>query len=179
MTLAFIALGSNLDDPANQLCRAAIALASLPQSRLDKASSIYRSAAVGPGNQPDYLNAVVSLHTALTPIDLLDALQQIEQQQGRVRDIKWGARTLDLDLLLYGDETINLPRLTVPHPQMRLRHFVLYPLCEIAGEYLILPEGIALDALLTQCPAKGLEKTQFRLATDANALSELPNRIVC
>ena len=90
--------------------------------------------------------------TKLSPIALLDAMQQIEQEQGRVRDIRWGPRTLDLDLLLYGDMKITSPTLTVPHPRMQQRNFVLYPLREISDTNLVLPDGSDLDTLLRQCP---------------------------
>lgn len=174
MTAAYIALGSNLDDPADQLDRALVALAGLAQSQLDEVSSVYRSAAVGPGSQPDYLNTVALLHTELSALKLLDALQQIEQAQGRIRDIKWGPRTLDLDLLLYGDEIIASPRLTIPHPQMRHRHFVLYPLHELCGNHYVLPDGTALETLLQQCPDEGLVKTHEQ--PRSRAYSELHNR---
>ena len=163
MTPAYIALGSNLENPQRQLQQAAAALARIPDSSLGQLSGIYRSAAQGPGNQPDYLNAVVLLMTNLSALDLLDALQQIEQQQGRVRDVVWGPRTLDLDLLLYGKQRIATARLTVPHPRMRERHFVLYPLREISDTNLVLPDGTELDTLLGQCSADGLVKTPDQL----------------
>lgn len=169
MTPVYIALGSNLDDPATQLRKAVLALATLPQTQLERVSSVYRSAAVGPGTQPDFLNAVVLAHTGLTAIALLDALQRIEHQQHRVRDIHWGPRTLDLDLLLYGDVTLTTPRLTVPHPRMSQRHFVLYPLREISSDKLLLPNGTRLDALLKQCAEDGLVKTTDQLPVRAPA----------
>jgi 2-amino-4-hydroxy-6-hydroxymethyldihydropteridine diphosphokinase len=172
MTPAYVALGSNLDNPANQLCKAVLALDGLPKCQLDKVSSVYRSAAVGPGTQPDYLNAVVLLHTQLCAVGLLDALQQIEQEQDRVRDVRWGPRTLDLDLLLYGDKTIESPRLAIPHPRMQQRHFVLYPLHEISGEKLQLPNGTELNALLKQCSMEGLVKTQHRLPVSTSTHCE-------
>jgi 2-amino-4-hydroxy-6-hydroxymethyldihydropteridine diphosphokinase len=163
MMRAYIALGSNLRQPQHQLREAVIALAALPRTQLQKVSSVYRSAALGPGEQPDYLNAVALIETELSPADLLDALQQVERNQGRTRDIHWGARTLDLDLLLYGNITIDTPRLTVPHPRMRLRHFVLYPLREISDCDLALPDGAHIETLLRACPMNGLVKTRFRL----------------
>lgn len=172
MTPAYIALGSNLDDPLSQLCRAVSALQALPNSQFDKVSSIYRSVAVGPGTQPDYLNAVALLHTQLTAVELLDALQQIEQQQNRTRGIKWGPRTLDLDILLYGDKTIESARLTIPHPRMQQRHFVLYPLHEIGTKELVLPDGTALKALLMQCSSEGLVKTQYPLSVGTTLTCE-------
>jgi 2-amino-4-hydroxy-6-hydroxymethyldihydropteridine diphosphokinase len=163
MKTAYIALGSNQGEPETQLSKAVIALSILPLTRLDRVSSVYRSAAVGPGTQSDYLNAVARLYTELPAIALLDSLQEIEREQGRVRSVRWGPRTLDLDLLLYAGETITLPRLTVPHPRMQQRHFVLYPLCEISSENLLLPDGTKLDALLQQCSQGGLVKTLIRL----------------
>lgn len=169
MTLAYIALGSNLCHPQNQLRRAVIALEALPKTRVEKVSSVYRSAAVGPGEQPDYLNAVVQVATGLSPIELLDVLQQIERDQGRIRDIHWGPRTLDLDLLLFGDLAINTPRLTIPHPRMRERHFVLYPLREISGAGLMLPDGTEIERWLLECPANGLVKTRCQLRANRSA----------
>ena len=163
MTPAYIALGSNLDQPENQLQLAVTALAALPGTRLERASSVYRSTAVGPGPQPDYLNAVALLETDLPPETLLDALQAIERAQGRERGVRWGPRTLDLDLLLYGELEIHSTDLTVPHPRMHLRDFVLYPLREISNTNLVLPGGTDIDTLLAQLPRDGLAKTPHRL----------------
>lgn len=162
MTAAYIALGSNLQDPLTQLRTAVAALNKLPDSRIKRTSSIYRSAPLGPAAQPDYLNAVLLLATALPPLQLLDALQQIEQAQGRVRAARWGPRTLDLDILLYGDQKIDSPRLSVPHPAMGQRNFVLYPLREISDANLVLPDGTVLDTLVAACPGNNLEKTSLR-----------------
>lgn len=153
----FIGLGSNLSDPAKQLHSAAKALARLPDSRLTALSSLYQSRPLGAIAQPDYINAVVMLDTRLPAMALLDALQAIEQQQGRVRLQHWGPRTLDLDLLLYGAEQIDLPRLHVPHPEMQHRNFVLLPLAELAPE-LILPNGVALHQALATCGNDGIVK---------------------
>jgi len=166
MTSAYIALGSNLCQPQSQLNKAVAALEQLPDTELVRVSSVYRSAAVGPGAQPDYLNAVLLLATTLSPLALLAAMQHIEQQQGRVRDVRWGPRTLDLDLLLYGDLTLTSLQLTVPHPRMQQRDFVLYPLREISGTNLALPDGSDLDTLLQHCPANGLVKTRYQLRID-------------
>lgn len=163
MTPAFVALGSNLDQPEHQLQRAVTALAALPDSRLERVSSVYRSKAVGPGKQPDYLNAVARLDTDLTPEALLDALQAIELAQGRERTVHWGPRTLDLDLLLYGDRSIESVRLTLPHPRIHMREFVLYPLREISNTNLVLPGIGDIDTLLQELPADGLTKTPHRL----------------
>ncbi len=166
MTPAYIALGSNLRSPQSQLKKAVAALNMLPDTQLIRVSSIYRSAAVGPGTQPDYLNAVLLLETKLSAPALLDAMQQIELKQGRVRDIRWGPRTLDLDLLLYGEANITSLNLTVPHPRMRQRNFVLYPLREISDTNLTLPDGSDLETLLRQCSGNGLVKTRYQLRTN-------------
>lgn len=162
MTAAYIGLGSNLQDPLAQLRNAVTAINNLPDSRVEHCSSIYRSAPLGAVVQPDYLNAVLLLATVLAPLRLLDALQQIEQMQGRVRGVHWGPRTLDLDILLYGDQKIDSPRLTVPHPAMEGRNFVLYPLLEISDANLVLPDGTVLDTLVAACPGSNLEQTNLQ-----------------
>jgi len=155
---AYIGLGSNLQQPIQQLSQALQRLAKIPQTRLMTASPFYQSAPLGPADQPDYINAVAALATGLSPLELLDALQAIERQQGRVRQGKrWGPRTLDLDLLLYGDQQIHTDRLTVPHPGLGERNFVLYPLSDIAGKDLHIPGSETLGHLLEACPAQGLE----------------------
>lgn len=131
---AFIGLGSNLDDPRHQVLRAVTALEALPRSRVQAVSSLYMSPPMGPSDQPDYINAVVQLETALEAAALLAELQEIETRQGRVRGRRWGARTLDLDLLVYGQERIFTETLTVPHPGLPQRAFVLYPLAELAPD---------------------------------------------
>ncbi len=163
MTPAYIALGSNLGHPQQQLGKAVASLEKLPGTRLERVSSIYRSAAVGPGTQQDYLNAVLLLTTNLSAIALLNVMQQIENAQGRVRDVHWGPRTLDLDLLLYGEMKITSTNLTVPHPRMQQRNFVLYPLREICDGNLIMPDGPDLDTLLRQCPDQSLVRTEYQL----------------
>ena len=163
MTPVYIALGSNLQDPIVQLRSAVIAVGKLPHSRLERTSGVYRSTAIGPGTQPDYLNAVLLLSTDLLPLQVLDALQKIEQAQGRMRNVRWGARTLDLDILLFGDQQIDSSRLTVPHSAMAHRNFVLYPLAEISSPDLVLPDGTVLDTLVTACPRGELEQTQLQL----------------
>lgn len=154
MVQAYIGLGSNLADPLGQVTRALKELASLPATRLIKQSSLYQSRAIGP-EQPDYINAVALLETNLEPIELLDALQAIEQAHSRVRVQHWGPRTLDLDLLLYGDKTIQHPRLIVPHPYLTQRGFVLYPLADIDPN-LHLPNGQSLQSLVNQSTFDGL-----------------------
>lgn len=157
MAIAYIALGSNLHTPLEQLKRALNALAQLPQTQLMAVSSFYRSKPLGPQDQPDYLNAVVEISTALSPLALLDELQRIENEQGRVRLRRWGERTLDLDILLYGDEIIQTERLTVPHYDMHNREFVIVPLAEIAPN-LILPNGQKLAELADRFTVHQMEK---------------------
>jgi 2-amino-4-hydroxy-6-hydroxymethyldihydropteridine diphosphokinase len=145
MTVVYIGLGSNMDRPQHQVTTALAELAHLPDTTLLKASRLYRSAPLGPQDQPDYINAVASVETTLTAETLLDVLQQIEQQHRRVRTTHWGPRTLDLDILLYGNMSIRTPRLTVPHPEMARRCFVLEPLLEINPEVDIPGLGPAID----------------------------------
>ena len=154
MALAYVGLGSNLEDPLAQVMCAFDELAEIANTHLLARSSIYSSLPVGPA-QPDYINAVALLDTQLTPLALLDALQAIEQAHQRVRIQHWGPRTLDLDLLLYADQIIDLERLKVPHPYLSQRNFVLYPLADITPN-LHLPDGTALADLLSRCPADGL-----------------------
>jgi 2-amino-4-hydroxy-6-hydroxymethyldihydropteridine diphosphokinase len=156
--LVFLGLGANLANPVLQLQNAVTAIQQLAQSRLLAVSSLYGSKPMGPQDQPDYVNAVVKISTRLCPLALLDALQQIEQQQGRQRKAeRWGPRSLDLDILLYANHTIATERLTVPHYGLTQREFVLYPLAEIAPK-LILPCGTPLQVLLQQVQLNGLEK---------------------
>ncbi len=154
MVLAYIGLGSNMEDPVDHVCRAFHELDSLENTPLVARSSLYQSRAIGP-EQPDYINAVAQLETNLSPLELLDALQTIEHAHRRVRLQHWGPRTLDLDLLLYGNEHIQHPRLNVPHPYLAQRSFVLYPLADIAPN-LHLPDDQNLQVLLSQCPPDGL-----------------------
>jgi 2-amino-4-hydroxy-6-hydroxymethyldihydropteridine diphosphokinase len=132
MNLAYVALGANLGDPAATIRAAFAALANLDGSRLLKTSSLYRTAPVGYADQPEFVNAAALLETELAPETLLDALLELEQRFGRIRAERNGPRTLDLDILLYNTLEIDLPRLTLPHPRLHLRAFVLQPLAEIA-----------------------------------------------
>ncbi|MEH0666891.1 2-amino-4-hydroxy-6-hydroxymethyldihydropteridine diphosphokinase [Vibrio scophthalmi] len=160
MITAYIAVGSNLSDPVTQANEAIEALKSLPKSRFIATSALYSSSPMGPQDQPDYINAVVAIETELTPIELLDCTQAIEQSQGRVRkDERWGPRTLDLDIILYGNEVMDSERLTLPHYGMKEREFVLYPLAEIAPN-LTLPDGARLSELLKQVDRNGLRQWQ-------------------
>ena len=148
MTVAYIAIGSNLASPLEQVNAALKALGDIPESHLT-VSSFYRTPPLGPQDQPDYLNAAVALETSLAPEELLNHTQRIELQQGRVRKAeRWGPRTLDLDIMLFGNEVINTERLTVPHYDMKNRGFMLWPLFEIAPE-LVFPDGETLREILT------------------------------
>lgn len=155
---SYVALGSNLSDPVQQVRIALTELAGLPDSRLVAASRLYRTAPVGPAGQPDYVNAVACLETRLEPGQLLVELQAIELAHGRRRDgTRWGPRTLDLDILLYGETLIDEPGLRIPHPEMSVRAFVLIPLAEVAPPDLVLPDGRHLTELLAQCGREGIE----------------------
>lgn len=154
MTLAYIAIGSNLASPLEQVNAAVQALGDIPQTRVVALSSFYRTPPLGPQDQPDYLNAAIALETALSAEALLDNTQRIELQQGRVRkEERWGPRTLDLDIMLFGDAQIHTERLTVPHYDMKRRSFMLWPLFEIAPD-LTFPDGEHLSALLAQLNAE-------------------------
>jgi 2-amino-4-hydroxy-6-hydroxymethyldihydropteridine diphosphokinase len=144
---AYIGLGSNLGQPAQQLRAALRELEDLPETRLIRHSSLYLSPPLGPSDQPDYVNAVAILATSLDAHSLLDQLQAVEQRYGRERGEHWGPRTLDLDLLLFGEDRINSPRLQVPHPQMLRRAFVLVPLFELAPDLELPGLGPLAEAL--------------------------------
>lgn len=153
---AYIGLGSNLSSPLHQVRQAIAELAQIAQSRLCAVSRLYSSVPLGPADQPDYVNAVAAIDTRLSPLALLDALQHIEGQHGRVRGpVQWGPRTLDLDLLLYGNQQIDEERLIVPHPGLFERGFVLYPLTDIASD-LLLPDGRSLQSVCASVSGEGL-----------------------
>lgn len=145
MTEIFIGLGSNLGDSVAHLVAARSALDQLANSRITAVSSLYCSAPIGPQDQADFFNAVIRLTSDLAPAALLAALQQIEQQAGRVRTRHWGERTLDLDILLYGERVLDQADLCIPHPRLHERAFVLLPLLEIAAD-LHLPNGQPLQS---------------------------------
>lgn len=154
--ISYIAIGSNQADPVQQAKQAITALDQISETSLINCSSLYCSAPMGPQDQPDYINAVAAIETNLSAIALLNALQKIEQSQGRERkEERWGPRTLDLDILLYADQVINEPRLTIPHYGMQDREFVLYPLFEIAPK-LTMPNGTTLIEMLKECDKNGL-----------------------
>jgi 2-amino-4-hydroxy-6-hydroxymethyldihydropteridine diphosphokinase len=155
MNTAYVALGANLGDPTATVLAAFGALANLPDSRVVHGSSLYRTAPVGIAAQPDFINAVAELETTLAPEALLDALFEIEERFGRVRAEKNGPRTLDLDLLLYNDQLLALPRLTLPHPRLHLRAFALLPLAELAPN-LVIPGRGSVAAWLPAVANQGI-----------------------
>lgn len=161
MVVAYIGLGSNLDDPRRQVEQALVELGTLPSTRLLSRSSLYRSAPLGLQDQPHYINAAAAVETELSAVELLSELQRLEAGHGRIRDgSRWGPRPLDLDLLLYGQERIDTPTLRVPHPGLSTRNFVLYPLAEIAAD-LAMPGLGSVAELKAECGAEGLEKLQL------------------
>ncbi|THK41913.1 2-amino-4-hydroxy-6-hydroxymethyldihydropteridine diphosphokinase [Methylophaga sp. SB9B] len=157
--LAYIGLGSNLENPLQQIKTAIDDLQSLADINIVSVSSLYQSPPMGPVDQPDYINAVLALETSLNPHQLLDALQSVEQLHGRVRKRHWGERTLDLDILLYGDQILDDERLKIPHPGMHERAFVLYPLAEIAPDIEIPGIG-TLQKILPSCPQGDLQQVE-------------------
>jgi 2-amino-4-hydroxy-6-hydroxymethyldihydropteridine diphosphokinase len=154
----YIGIGGNLGNPKATVLAAIEQLKVLPQSQFIAVSALYESKPMGPTDQPNYINAVAAIQTTLEPITLLDKTQQIEQDHARVRkDNRWGPRTLDLDILLYGSQSIHNPRLTVPHYGMREREFVLYPLHDLHPD-LVFADGCQLTQLLTTIPFNGMIK---------------------
>lgn len=159
-----MALGSNLEDPRAQIRCALRTLAALPETRLARESSLYRNPAAGYRDQPDFVNAMAMLETRLAPRDLLEQLLAIERAHGRVRDFPDAPRTLDLDIVLYGKLRLHEPGLTIPHPRMLERAFVLVPLAEIAPEAVV-PGGRRVADLVKLVDATGVVK----LPNDATA----------
>lgn len=156
-TTAYIGIGSNIGDPRGQVEQAIAALDRLPDTKLKSASPLYQSRPQGPVDQPEFVNAAAAIDTGLEALDLLEHLHAIEQAQGRFRDgTRWGPRQLDLDILLYGDEAFSTSGLTVPHPELTRRSFVLYPLADIAPD-LEIPGAGSLQQLLAEMPADDLE----------------------
>lgn len=154
---AWIALGSNLDDPPARLESALAAIDGLPRTRRALTSPFYRTAPVGVTGQPDFCNAVTAVDTGLAPLALLEALQAIEAAHGRRRARRWGPRPLDLDILLYGDRRIDEPRLRVPHPRLHERAFVLVPLAAVAPDAAVPGRG-RVAALADAVDAGGVER---------------------
>jgi 2-amino-4-hydroxy-6-hydroxymethyldihydropteridine diphosphokinase len=156
--IAYIGLGSNLTKPVEQIKSARAAIASIERVQEIAFSSLYHSLPMGPQDQPDYVNAVMGVATDLSPMDLLRCLQNIENEHGRIRDgERWGARTLDLDILIYGGQEIDLADLTVPHKGLVERSFVLYPLFEIDPQLVVPGKGPIAD-LVAKCPLSGLRR---------------------
>ncbi|MFV0478400.1 MAG: 2-amino-4-hydroxy-6-hydroxymethyldihydropteridine diphosphokinase [Parahaliea sp.] len=163
MIRCYLGLGSNLQNPAKQLRAAIQHLRQIPDIVLVAISAVYHSRAVGPGEQPDYLNAAAAIDTRLAPEQLLEALQTIERAQGRVRHERWGARTLDIDILLYGHQLIHSEHLRIPHPAMKERRFVLQPLADIFPKGQVLPTGELPDTLLATCRTAALQRADINL----------------
>ena len=163
MHKAFIALGSNLNSPESQVIRALQSIEQLPKTRIIKKSSLYKTAPVGYSEQPDFINAVVEIATELTPETLLESLLKIEAEFGRERPFPNSPRILDLDLLLYDDLILQTENLTLPHPRMHLRGFVLLPLAEIAPEINIPQHGnvVKLAEIHKSKDIKKLKNSEF------------------
>lgn len=158
MTRVYIAIGSNLASPLEQVNAALAALAEIPDSQIVAVSPFYRTPPLGPQDQPDYLNAAVALDIDLAPETLLDHTQRIELQQGRERKAhRWGPRTLDLDIMLFGDRQIATPRLTVPHYDMKNRAFMLLPLVHIAPD-VCFPDGVKVANILANLDPSGISR---------------------
>lgn len=157
MARAFIALGSNLQQPQLQVQHAFTELAELPETTVVKCSSLYKSAPVGYDHQPDFINAAAEVNTGLSPVKLLRALLKLENSHGRERPFPNAPRVLDCDLLLYDDICMDTAELTLPHPRMHERGFVLLPLAEIAPDLLIANHGKVAD-LAKACAGQGVEK---------------------
>ena len=157
MHQAFIALGSNLQDPQKQIQFALQTIANLPDIEIIKASSLYQTTPVGYDNQPDFINAVAEISTKLSPLALMRTLLKIEASQGRERPFPNAPRVIDLDLLLYDDVVMETEELTLPHPRMSGRGFVMLPLAEIAPKINIGTHGYA-DVLAAKCDNQGVQK---------------------
>ncbi len=170
MVTAYIGLGANLDDPAAQVILAMDELDKLPESRLVARSSLYVSAPVGYANQPDFINAAVEIETRLSPRSLLAALLDIEHHHGRNRSFRNAPRTLDLDLLMYGRAHFHEEGLTLPHPRMHERAFVLMPLLELAPA-LSLPGGSRIDMLLGLCASQDVRRMTAHEPRSAGGLA--------
>lgn len=159
MTIVYVGLGSNMGDTEQHIISALKSLGDIQSTKIMQTSSLYKSKPVGPQDQADYINAVARLDTELSALELLDELQAIENEHGRVRNEHWGPRTLDLDILMFGNKIINNDRLTVPHPEIPNRCFVLVPLAEIDSECVI-PEAGNVRELIKKVDQEGLEIVQ-------------------
>ncbi len=158
MLRCFVGLGANIGKPLEQLQEASERLRRHSEMKNVAVSAVYRNRPMGPQDQPDYLNAVARFDTALAAQTLLRELQSLEHRAGRIRGQRWGPRTLDIDLLLYGDKCIDSTHLTVPHPGLEHRGFVLVPLLQLAGADFSLPGGKRLDQALAACPDCPMEQ---------------------
>tara|TARA_B100002049_G_scaffold193086_1_gene150236 strand:- start:490 stop:972 length:483 start_codon:yes stop_codon:yes gene_type:complete len=147
MTIAYIGLGSNMESPKQQIKSAIKSIAEIPEIQVLKSSSLYKSKPVGPRGQNDYINAVIKIETEFMPLELLGYMQDIENQHGRIRKERWGPRTLDLDILIFGKEIIQDKNLTIPHSEIEKRPFVLVPLAEIDSNCSIPGVGVISDLL--------------------------------
>lgn len=167
---AYLGLGSNLGDRLGNLRQAVELLQAHPDIRITRVSSIYETAPVGPVEQPDFLNMVAAADTTLSPEELLSVALEIEGRLHRVRTIRWGPRTLDIDILLYGDCIVQQKDLTIPHPRMEERAFVLIPLLEVAGNLRIPGSGATVRDRIKEAPDRsGVRKTSHRITlTPAN-----------
>ena len=165
-----IALGGNLGDSPRILSEAITAIAQVPSIEVTARSHFYRTAPVGPP-QPDYINACILIETSLTPMALLHQLLSIENQFGRVRQVRWGARSLDLDLLFYGDRTLDLLGLTVPHPRLHERPFVLVPLMDIASDWQHPVLNQTTEQLLAELTTTGVKRLSLRFSPEAASLT--------
>ncbi len=147
MTIVYIGLGSNMESPKQQIKSAIKSIEGTAAIQILGVSSLYKSKPIGPQNQDDYINAVAKIGTDLKPHELLECMQDIENEQGRIRKERWGPRTLDLDILMFGDEIIKDDKLTIPHSDIENRSFVLAPLAEVDFNCLIPGKGMARDLL--------------------------------
>jgi len=163
---AYVAIGSNLSDPARQVAAAFEALAAVADTRLVLRSRLWRSRPMGPQDQPDFVNAAAGLVTTLSPPEMLRELQSIEQRMGRAEPAtRWGPRVIDLDLLLVGDQQTDEPGLRLPHPGLHQRNFVLYPLAEIAAELWVPGQG-RVRSLRQRVSGAGIERLDARGSGD-------------
>ncbi len=170
METVYIGLGSNLGNPVTHVLEAWRDLHCIPTTCCQALSSLYSSDPLGPADQPPYVNAAARIQTGLTPYQLLDLLHEIEAQHQRVRETHWGARTLDLDILLFGTRVIREDRLEVPHPQMHRRNFVLAPLLDL-DPALSFPDGTSISSRLADCGTQGLKRWARDLSPVDNRFS--------
>lgn len=157
MTVAYVGLGSNLNHPKKQVKTALRHIQQLPQTCITRISRLYETAPLGPQNQANFINQVIVLKTSLTALNLLKALQEIENAMGRARQGRWGPRVIDCDILLYGNDRMTSETLTIPHPGLTTRAFVLYPLLEIAPD-LILPTGKTVQQCVATCSSDTIKR---------------------